>query len=90
MELAPDELVVMENLLRCWVLDGRDVRDQRELIARAMQREQRTEWVAWLSDLRRRSMGVRSLTGEKNEPTTSRDAMGPGGLDIHSDASGIQ
>ena len=46
--LAPDQLEVMENLIRCYIHVGEKPDLTRQLIQTAIKREDRPEWRAWL------------------------------------------
>lgn len=46
--LAPDEIHVMENLARCYVQANTDLQKAKELVHKALLREDRPQWRAWL------------------------------------------
>jgi Tfp pilus assembly protein PilF len=48
LKLAPDQLDVMENLARCYVQAGSNPEQARRLIRRALKKETRADWLAWL------------------------------------------
>jgi Flp pilus assembly protein TadD len=48
LDLAPDQVEVMENLARCHIRLGSDPDKARSLVDRAMRLEQRPEWKQWL------------------------------------------
>lgn len=49
LELSPDQLVVMENLVRCYVRSGKSRERSRYLIDKSLAMENRPEWRQWLS-----------------------------------------
>jgi Tfp pilus assembly protein PilF len=48
LELAPDQLEVMENLARCYIDLGEKHERAAELIGRSLRTELRPEWILWL------------------------------------------
>ncbi len=50
LELAPEEVEVMENLARCYIKTRQKQQKARELLEQALLREQRPEWQAWLEE----------------------------------------
>jgi len=49
LELAPDQVEVMENLARCYIATNTKMDKAKHLIDRALESESRPEWVQWLT-----------------------------------------
>ena len=58
LELVPDDVAVMENLARCLVRSNTNLPRARQLIDRALQLEDRQEWINWLTRQSHRLAGL--------------------------------
>ena len=50
MKLDPDQVEVMENLARCYIKSNTNLPRAKELVDRALGREERPEWRSWLRE----------------------------------------
>ena len=68
LDLSPDQVEVMENLARCYILMNQNLEEAKELIDRSLAREHRPKWRRWLQQ-----QGVR-LSARPQEARTAKTA----------------